>query len=382
MKRKHWKRKLLSFTIAAATLIVSAKLLAECAPIVSQATGRAAVISAGLTMPEGGQVLLDPELAQAHDPEEASQPDPAPAQTAQTEPQQESSAQTQDADTPPKAEFSQEEINQYSNESGQIIRKQYQAGSSEDYINISGNAYVRNMTDLPNQTVEEAIHNAPAFTLDKGSEPQVLIYHTHTTEAFELTERDYYDASYPSRSLSNDRTVVRVGDEITKQLEAAGIGVIHDTTVHDYPSYNGAYDRSKQTIESILAENPSIKVALDIHRDAIGSDNGPRYAPTVNINGRDAAQLMIVSGCDDGTMNYPNYLQNLSFASLLQQQTEQENPGLTRPMSFKYKYYNQSVTPGTLLVEVGGHANSVDEAIYTGWLFGKSLAHALQSIQQ
>lgn len=378
-KNNRWKKQLISLTMLAILIPFSAKVLSETVPIVGDAAGKAAVISAGLALPEGGRTLLQEEIDQSPDEDTITPEDPISSE-GEAAPASETNLIT-DADIPPTSGITQEEIDQYPNNDGAVVRKTYTAGSTDDYINISGNAYVRNMTNLPNQTVIDAVHSPPAFTITPGtSEPQVLIMHTHTTESYALSDNDYYDINYPSRNLDATRNVVRVGDEITKQLEAAGIGVIHDTTVHDYPSYNGSYDRSKQTVETILAQYPSIKVVLDIHRDAIETDDGTRYAPIANIDGRNAAQIMIISGCDDGTMDYPNYLQNLAFASVLEQQVESDYPGLTRPISFKYKYYNQSLTTGSLLIEVGSNSNSLDEAIYSGYLLGKSLAKTLQGL--
>ena len=112
------------------------------------------------------------------------------------------------------------------------------------------------------------------------SEPQVLIMHTHETESYEPYTRDFYDSSFTSRTTDDSMNMAAVGDKIAEQLEGAGIGVIHDVTKHDYPSYNGSYDRSRVTALDILAENPSIKVVLDIHRDAIERADGTRIAPT------------------------------------------------------------------------------------------------------
>ena len=378
-KNNRWKKQLISLTMLAILIPFSAKILSETVPIVGDAAGKAAVKSAGLALPEGGRTLFQEEIDQSPDEDTITPEDPIPSE-GEAAPASETNLIT-DADIPPTSGITQEEIDQYPNNDGAVVRKTYTAGSTDDYINISGNAYVRNMTNLPNQTVIDAVHSPPAFTITPGtSEPQVLIMHTHTTESYALSDNDYYDINYPSRNLDATRNVVRVGDEITKQLEAAGIGVIHDTTVHDYPSYNGSYDRSKQTVETILAQYPSIKVVLDIHRDAIETNDGTRYAPVANIDGRNAAQIMIISGCDDGTMDYPNYLQNLAFASVLEQQIESDYPGLTRPISFKYKYYNQSLTTGSLLIEVGSNSNSLDEAIYSGYLLGKSLAKTLQGL--
>ena len=99
------------------------------------------------------------------------------------------------------------------------------------------------------------------------------------------------------------------------------------------------------------------------------------------MNGKNAAQVMIISGCDDGTMGYPNYFQNLKFAALLQSQLEADYPGFARPLLFDYRKYNQHLTTGSILLEMGGHANSMEEVIYAGELLGKSLVNALKSIQ-
>ena len=171
-----------------------------------------------------------------------------------------------------------------------------------------------------------------------------------------------------------------VGNEICRQLEAQGIGVIHATEIHDYPSYNGSYARSRETIQPILEQYPSIKVALDIHRDAISS-NGNAYQPFIEIDGREAAQIMIISGCDDGTLGMPNYMKNFRFASYLDQQLESDYPGLTRPILFDYRKYNQDLTTGSLLIEVGSHGNTLEQVQYSGQLIGASLARSLISLQ-
>lgn len=381
-RRRIDYRKLAVTVCLIAAVPVMFKLFVATIPYVGAAAEKAAFLSAGIALPEGGQQLLDAgEIGSGNQTEpETDQSMPAPEDSTSSQtPAEEQNGQDQSAETADTG-ITQAEIDQYSNNDGPIIRKTYTAGTTPNFINIAGNAFVKNTTKLPNETVEQAVHEAPAFTLNSGSEPQVLIMHTHTTECYELAARDFYDNNWNSRNRDKTRNMVRVGDEITKQLEAAGIGVIHDTTEHDYPSYNGAYDRSRATIQKIMEENPSIQVVLDIHRDAIATDDGTRYAPVAEINGKNAAQVMIISGCDDGTMNYPNYLQNLSFASLLQQQMESDYPGLTRPIMFAYRFYNQNLTPGTLLIEVGGHANSLDESIYSGELIGKSLANALKTI--
>ncbi len=117
---------------------------------------------------------------------------------------------------------------------------------------------------------------------------------------------------------------------------------------------------------------------LDIHRDGIEREDGTRLSPVAEINGKKAAQIMIISGCDDGTMNMPDYLKNFHFASHLQSKLESNYKGLTRPVLFDYRFYNQDLTTGSLLIEVGSHGNSLDQVKYSGELIGKVLAQIIQ----
>lgn len=257
---------------------------------------------------------------------------------------------------------------------GVISALTYGFYQGDDYIALDGGGQVRNMTSVSNDVLLEESRKPYDFNVERNGEPQVLIMHTHETESYEPYTRDFYDSSFTSRTTDDSMNMAAVGDKIAEQLEGAGIGVIHDVTKHDYPSYNGSYDRSRVTALDILAENPSIKVVLDIHRDAIERPDGTRIAPTAEINGKNAAQVMIISGCDDGTMGMPDYMKNFRFASALQQQLEEDFPGLTRPVLFDYRQYNQDLTTGSILIEVGGHANSIDEALYSGELIGRALA--------
>ena len=259
------------------------------------------------------------------------------------------------------------------NRDGIITPLTYGYMSGTDYIDLDGGGQIRNVTSVSNSILEEESRKPLDFEIEFNGEPQILIMHTHETESYEPYTRDFYDSSFTSRTTDDSKNMAAVGSAIAAQLENAGIGVIHDTTKHDYPSYNGSYDRSRVTVQNILDEYPSIKVVLDIHRDAIERADGTRIAPTTEINGKKAAQLMIICGCDDGTMGMPNCLKNFRFASALQQQFETDYPTLSRPVLFDYRKYNQDMTTGSLLIEVGGHANSIEEAVYSGELIGKSL---------
>ncbi len=258
---------------------------------------------------------------------------------------------------------------------GDIEEFHYGTYDGGQYINLDDGGQIRNCTNLSNDLVYNECKKDYDFEIDTESdEPQILIYHTHATESFELTERDFYDKTFSSKTTDPTKSIIAVGDEICKQLEEAGVPYIHDTLVHDYPSYTGAYQSSRATVQELLKKYPSIKIALDIHRDGIERQDGTRLSPVVEIDGKKAAQIMIINGCDDGTMNMPDYLKNLHFASNLQSKLETSYNGLTRPILFDYRFYNQDLTTGSLLIEVGSHGNSLEQVKYSGELIGKTLA--------
>lgn len=261
---------------------------------------------------------------------------------------------------------------------GVIIEETFKGGTTPLYIN-TGPGYLSNRTKIDSQILKNKILKMPAIKLSMSEDPQVLLFSTHATESFEPCDRKFYDKRNNSRSTDNNKNVTQVEDQIAKQLNDNGINTIVDKTQHDFPSYNGSYNRSAITINNYLKKYPSIKVVLDIHRDAIERDNGERVKPVVMINGKKAAQIMIISGCDDGSMNFPNWEQNLNFAVDLQKQIETEFPGLARPIFFCYRKYNMNVCPCSLLIEFGSNSNSLEEVKYSGELMGKALSDLLIS---
>lgn len=258
---------------------------------------------------------------------------------------------------------------------GVIEKTNFGTYSGEQYFDLDGFGQVRNCTQLDNETLIEGSKAGRSFDIEIGSEePQVLIYHTHTTESYEIEDKPYYDSDFCAKTTEPDKNMTAVGNKICEQLEANGITVIHDTLVHDYPSYNGSYDSSRETVKELLEQYPSVKVALDIHRDGIETADGVRLAPVAEFDGKEAAQIMIISGCDDGTMGMPKFMDNFGFACELQSQTESMFGGLTRPILFDYRFYNQDLTTGSLLIEVGSHGNTLEQALYSGELIGKALS--------
>ena len=238
-----------------------------------------------------------------------------------------------------------------------------QGGTEQDGI------FIKNSTAGNSVDAADVLSQKTTLNIHKDGSPMVLIYHTHTCEAYAgVTSSD-------DPSLS----VVAVGDAIAEELKAAGIGVIHDTTIHDSPNYNGCYDRSCATVQKNLAQYPSIQVTLDIHRDSMTTKDGIRYKPTAIINGKRAAQVMIISGCDDGTLNFPNWAENLKLAVRLQSGATQFSK-LMRPLDFTNSRYNEELTNGSLLCEFGTEVNTLDEAVYSGHLFGQVLSQELSKL--
>ena len=156
--------------------------------------------------------------------------------------------------------------------------------------------------------------------------------------------------------------MLSIGDEVARLLEAGGIRVIHDRTVHDYPSYNDSYGNARWTIQRQLEEHPEICLVLDIHRDAADSTDG-QLVTVGNIDGQRSAQLMMVVGTDTTGNYHPNWQENLSLALKLSAVLEQSDPGITRPISLREHRFNMDLTPGSLIVEIGAAGNTHAEAM-------------------
>lgn len=256
---------------------------------------------------------------------------------------------------------------------GAVIEKNYPQGSGEKYV-ACGAGSIKNNTRQTAADIAAEIQNPLPFGVEKDSpDPQILIMHTHATEDYRLSAGLWYSPGDGARTTDTNLNMCAVGRVMADTLNAAGLNTLHDETLNDYPSYTGSYENSRAVVQRYLAQYPSIKVVLDVHRDAIQRDDGTRVKPVADIGGMKAAQVMIICGADvDG--NLPNFKQNLRFASRWQDKMESMFPGLTRPVLFDYRYYNQDLTTGSLLIEMGGHANTLEEAKYSGRLVGQALA--------
>ena len=205
----------------------------------------------------------------------------------------------------------------------------------------------------------------------KQDGPTVLIIHSHGTESY--TQIENYQESSPYRTKDVGFNVVSIGDRLVQVLEMGGVHAVHDRTMHDDPSYNASYSNARESIAYYLQQYPSIRLVLDIHRDSVENSQGDQVLMTTQINGVSAAQLMLVVGTDAGGLTHPNWPENMSLAVKLHAQLEKNSPGICRPISFRSQRFNQDLSPGALIVEVGSAGNTRQEALLAVEQLGRAI---------
>ncbi len=202
----------------------------------------------------------------------------------------------------------------------------------------------------------EALLQRPLTWDLHGAEPTVLILHTHSTESYTRTGEAYAESA-AWRTLDENYNMLSIGARVAELLNQAGIPTVQDRSLNDHPSYNGSYVRARKSISALLEEHPSIRLVLDLHRDA-SEGKGGQMRTRAQVAGEASAQLMLVLGT-----NHSQYEENLSLALKLHAQLEQDNPGLMRPLQLRAQRFNQDLCPGGLLVEVGAAGNTHAEGI-------------------
>lgn len=256
---------------------------------------------------------------------------------------------------------------------GDIIGRTLLPTSGEGYVSGHG-VYIEDRPGLPLDM--DALAQA-TLDLDLPADgPQVLIMHTHGSEAYTPDGTDTYTATDTCRTTNNDQNMIRVGEEIAKVLTEMGLGVVHDTELYDYPEYNGSYDRSLEAVQRYLEQYPTIKVVMDVHRDALIGEDGTIYKPVTTINGEKCAQVMMVMG-SNAKYDHPDWQKNLSLAVQIQQEMNTLWPTLARPIGLRENRYNQQLTTGSILVEVGSHGNTLQEALAGARMFARSAGAVL-----
>jgi stage II sporulation protein P len=204
--------------------------------------------------------------------------------------------------------------------------------------------------------------DTPDITLQKD-QPQILIIHTHGSEAFADSE------GY--RSLDDTKNIIAVGDAFAEELQNRGLYVVHDRTCYDQPTYNGSYNRSAEAVKTWLEKYPSIQVVFDIHRDALELPDGTQKATVYTASNTEThtAQVMVYATNGDNGLEHPNWRENMKFALRLQKSADALFPGLTRPLCVSGQRFNEHLAPGYLLLEIGSAGNTTEEAIAAARLF-------------
>lgn len=247
---------------------------------------------------------------------------------------------------------------------------------SKGYM-VIGSAYISTSTSY--KLKESDFDGGFDAKLTEEEGPQVLILHTHGSEAYTMPKGEKYVSTGNHRTSDTRYNVVRVGDEIAEVLAAEGISVVHDRTLYDAPYYDGAYDRALVSIQAYLEKYPSIHFVLDIHRDAITDSEGRQYKVISKEEKGPSAQMTLVMGSDAGSTEHPNWMENMKLAVALQQHLLEDHPTIMRPMLLRKSCYNQNCTTGSMLVEMGAAGNSLDEALYAAQIFAKAFAEVIRA---
>lgn len=237
----------------------------------------------------------------------------------------------------------------------------------EGYLRI-GDVFIKNSSQ---QAVEDVTFDGTFAAALGDDAPQVLILHTHGSEAYTMPAGQEYESTGSFRTADPTVSVIRVGDAMAAALSQYGISVLHDRVLYDDPVYEGAYYRAEDAIEDYLAKYPSISVILDVHRDALEDKAGHQYK-VITREDPDCAQVSLVMGS-----SWEGWQENLKFAVAVQQHLTDSYPTLMRPITVRNSDYNEYFTPGSLLVEIGAAGNSLDEALAAANRFAVGLAEVL-----
>lgn len=244
---------------------------------------------------------------------------------------------------------------------------------------LYGNASAPVMNTLPALAVKAPLSLSEVETVHSGREaavsmeqrgPQILIYHTHATEAYLKTPEAPYAESGKWRCEDPASSVVAVGALLAQTLrDVYGLEVLHDTANHEPPKLSTAYSRSLSAIQAYRSRYPSLHVFIDVHRDAYGTADPDGMTPKdyLVIDGRETARIMFVVGTGKGATGAgfdesPDFDANYAFAEAVTEALKETDAGLARDIRVKTGRYNQHVSPRCLLVEAGHNANTLEQA--------------------
>lgn len=237
---------------------------------------------------------------------------------------------------------------------------------------------IRNETDY-SIDIEEMLNGELSFDM-KGDGPKILILHTHATECYTDDGETFYSPDKSDRSLEEDKNVIAVGAKMKQIFEKNGIETIHDKTMHDHPNFNGSYANSLKTVEMYKAKYPSIKVVLDIHRDAYVYDDGSKAKFVTEIDEKDTAQLMLVVGTNAGGLEHPQWRENMKLALKLQKHISDSYPTLMRGVNLRKERFNGHTTTGSMIIEVGSSGNTLSEALNGAGYVAEEISEFLKKL--
>ncbi len=227
-------------------------------------------------------------------------------------------------------------------------------------------------------TLEAVYSHASALNALRRSEPTILIYHTHTTEAYFQTEGNRYKESSRWRTADNSKNIVAVGEALKNILESDyGFTVIHDTTDHEPPKLATSYERSLKTMEAYHGKYPSIVLFIDLHRDAYQDTDRP--TDYITVNGTETARMMLVIGKGEKYTQKPFFETNYALAERITSYLCSIDPKLARPIRVKTGRYNQHVSTNCILVEVGHNANTLEQALAAMPYLAESIAYSFST---
>ena len=216
------------------------------------------------------------------------------------------------------------------------------------------------------------------INLSMSNQPTILIYHTHTLEAYLPTEKyPYTERGGKWRTNDNTRNVVTVGNVLESELKSYGFNVIHDITNHEPPKLATAYSRSLKTMQAYKEKYPSLLMFIDLHRDASNTRSDNDYCI---VDGEKAARIMFVVGTGKGATGtgfpeMPDFESNYALACSLTEYLRDINPNLVREVRVKTGRYNQHISNHCMLAEMGHNMNTLEEALVSAKLLAKAIAH-------
>jgi len=227
--------------------------------------------------------------------------------------------------------------------------------------------------------VEQIKDDLPPLTLS-GEGPLIMIYHTHSREAYKQDSVNKYQAVAAFRSNDPNYTVVKVGESLAGYLQALGIPVLHDKTEHERDDFNKSYYRSLETLQKRMQEFKSLQIFIDIHRNAYEPGTRKADDEVVIINGERVAKIMVVIGTGKGYVggfkDKPNWQENAKLAIKLTNKVNELYPGLAKPVYYKDGRYNQHISTKAILIEIGSNLTTMQEAVRAT----KYLAEAISQI--